>query len=268
MKKDLKGHRLTPEKQRKVTENMRLVYFLIKRYFHVSRNSPEYEELESEGYIGLVKAALNFDETKNISFGTFASRCINNEIRMYFRKNNKYQRDEYLENYINLGGENDLTIKDTIGDTRCNIEEEVLFKELIVNELDIILNCLKPRALIVLLYRIANLQQRCIAEIFNLQRPSIYKIEKRSLEEVRRITENGEKYTRIFSISKEDESYYIQFLAKDIENWEIVWKELQIKTENLYGVHIKYQKGKITIRVCMGDFLSMAKIFSIILQTP
>lgn len=251
--------------------NKALVYYIVQNSFHIIPNSTEYEDIVSIGIIGLIKAIFNYDESRGTKFSTFATTCIKNEIRMHFKKNNKYAFIRSLDELNNDKNENiDTKLYDTIEDTRCNIEEEVLFKELIVNELDIILNCLEPRALIVLLYRIANLQQRCIAEIFNLQRSSISRIEKRSLEEVRRITENGEKYTRIFSISKDDESYYIQFLAKDIGNWEIVWKELQIKikTENLYGVHIKYQKGKITIRVCMGDFLSMAKIFSIILQTP
>lgn len=66
-----------------IKHNLRLVAHIVKKYYS---NSNDQEDLISIGTIGLIKAVKNYDFTKNIKFATFASRCIENEILMYFRQ--------------------------------------------------------------------------------------------------------------------------------------------------------------------------------------
>ena len=76
-----------------INHNLRLVAHIVKKYYS---NSNDQEDLISIGTIGLIKAVKNYDFTKNIKFATFASRCIENEILMYFRQIKKNINSLYL----------------------------------------------------------------------------------------------------------------------------------------------------------------------------
>lgn len=69
-------------KNKLIEHNLRLVAHIIKKYYSVSADQ---DDLISIGTIGLIKAVSTFDCDKNIRFATYASRCIENEILMYFR---------------------------------------------------------------------------------------------------------------------------------------------------------------------------------------
>ena len=77
--------KLSSDKEHLVLDNQKLVHYLVQK-LGVTPNSSNYEDLVSIGTIGLVKAAITFNTSKNISFATYASRCINNEIFMYYKK--------------------------------------------------------------------------------------------------------------------------------------------------------------------------------------
>lgn len=100
-----------------IKENEKLVYNFIKRYN--IKNKEEYEDILQCGRLGLYKAALNFD-TKYNNFCTFASRCILNEINMYFRLEKKCNPVNIMsiESAIYNNGKDDKEIKiiDTIED--------------------------------------------------------------------------------------------------------------------------------------------------------
>lgn len=79
-----------------IAENMNLVHYFANRY----RKQMEYDELIGIGNIGLVNAAIKFDENKGIKFSTFASTCINKQMLMAIRKSKQVQRSRYIT--INL----------------------------------------------------------------------------------------------------------------------------------------------------------------------
>lgn len=107
--------------------NIKLVVYLVKNHF--LNTGYEEKELVSVGIIGLIKAIDSFDINKNIKFNTYASTCIYNEIKMFFRKFNKYLDIDSLEKVIVSDEEgNELKIVNTIS-TCENIEDDFIKKE-------------------------------------------------------------------------------------------------------------------------------------------
>lgn len=80
-----------------IEHNLRLVAHIIKKYYS---NMKEQDELISIGTIGLIKAVSTFDFQKGNKFATYASRCIENEVLMYFRARKKSQGDIYIDEPI------------------------------------------------------------------------------------------------------------------------------------------------------------------------
>ena len=80
-----------------IEHNLRLVAHIVKKYLQPEKDS---EDLLSIGCVGLIKAVDSFDETKGIRLGTYAARCIENELLMYFRAGRKTAREVYLNDPI------------------------------------------------------------------------------------------------------------------------------------------------------------------------
>lgn len=105
-----------------IEHNLRLVAYIVSKHFS---DSKEQEDLISIGTIGLIKAAETFDSSKEISFSTYAGTCIQNQIKMYFRKN----KHKYAEVYMNEPIEtdkngNEVTMADIFSDDTC-VDDEV-----------------------------------------------------------------------------------------------------------------------------------------------
>lgn len=89
---------LSAEREHLVTENLNLVHYTLQKYFHITPGHHEYEDLFQEGCIGLIKAAIRFDESRGFQFSTYASHMISGQIRRYKRdKSNlvRIPRDRY-----------------------------------------------------------------------------------------------------------------------------------------------------------------------------
>ncbi|MBQ3532799.1 MAG: sigma-70 family RNA polymerase sigma factor, partial [Oscillospiraceae bacterium] len=96
-----------------VEHNLRLVAHIIKKYYTQADNQ---DDLISIGTIGLIKAVNTFRADKNIRLATYASRCIENEILMYFRSQRKLQGEISLSDTIETDGSGDsLYLLDVVG---------------------------------------------------------------------------------------------------------------------------------------------------------
>lgn len=113
-------------KNEMIERNLRLVCFLANKY----KNNPvDLEDLCSIGNIGLIKAVDSFDPHKNVQFATYSSKCIENEILMYLRKNKKRNNDISIESSLSHDSEgNDLSIADTLTNVAEEVEQEVMKK--------------------------------------------------------------------------------------------------------------------------------------------
>lgn len=171
-----------------VEHNLRLVAHIIKKYYS---NSKDQDDLISIGTIGLIKAADTFDGEKGARFATYASRCIENEILMYFRSKKKSAQDVYISDPIDTDREgNSITLMDVVAeddhiadDIDLKIKTEQLYRH-IESMLDE-----REKEIVTLRYGLYGkrpLTQREVAERLNISRSYVSRIEKRVLEKLAR----------------------------------------------------------------------------------
>ena len=99
-------------REKLILHNMRLVAHIIKKYY---TNQTEQEDLLSIGTVGLMKAVSTFDYEKGARFATYASRCIENEILMYFRSQRKLQGELSLSDSLDAEGDGSaLSLMDVV----------------------------------------------------------------------------------------------------------------------------------------------------------
>ena len=106
-----------------IEHNLRLVVYIAKKF---DNTGVGVEDLISIGTIGLIKAINTFNKDKNIKLATYASRCIENEILMYLRRNNKTKLEVSIDEPLNVDWDgNELLLSDILG-----TEEDVIYKDL------------------------------------------------------------------------------------------------------------------------------------------
>lgn len=106
-----------------IEHNLRLVVYIAKKF---DNTSVGVEDLISIGTIGLIKAINTFNPDKNIKLATYASRCIENEILMYLRRNNKTRLEVSIDEPLNVDWDgNELLLSDILG-----TDEDTIYKDL------------------------------------------------------------------------------------------------------------------------------------------
>lgn len=171
-----------------VEHNLRLVAHIIKKYYS---NRNDQDDLVSIGTIGLIKAINTFNINKNIKLSSYASRCIENEILMYFRNIKKSSQNISLNEAIDTDKDgNPLSLIDILS-TDDNIIESLNTKlnlgklyEYINSELDE-----REKRVIVLRYGLNGkepITQREVAKMLGVSRSYISRIETKALKTLRR----------------------------------------------------------------------------------
>ena len=111
-----------------IEHNLRLVVYIAKKF---DNTGVGVEDLISSGTIGLNKAINTFNSGKNIKLATYASRCIENEILMYLRRNNKTRMEVSIDEPLNVDWDgNELLLSDILG-----TDEDVIYRD-IENEME------------------------------------------------------------------------------------------------------------------------------------
>ncbi|MDO5293362.1 MAG: RNA polymerase sporulation sigma factor SigE [bacterium] len=106
-----------------VEHNLRLVVYIAKKFDNTGIGV---EDLISIGTIGLIKAINTFNPDKNIKLATYASRCIENEILMYLRRNNKTKMEVSIDEPLNVDWDgNELLLSDILG-----TDEDIIYKNI------------------------------------------------------------------------------------------------------------------------------------------
>ena len=106
-----------------IERNLRLVVYIAKKF---DNTGVGVEDLISIGTIGLIKAINTFNSNKNIKLATYASRCIENEILMYLRRNSKTKMEVSIDEPLNVDWDgNELLLSDILG-----TEEDVIYRDL------------------------------------------------------------------------------------------------------------------------------------------
>ncbi len=170
-----------------IERNLRLVAHIVKKY----NSSYDNEELISVGTIGLIKAVSTYKPHTGYKLGTYAARCIENEILMYLRKLKKHINDISLQDYMASDKDgNQVSLEEKIPDTSMSIEDMVSLKSELKDVMYRIKNNLTPREqkIIKMRYGIncTPKTQQQIADIYGISRSYVSRIEKAALIKLRK----------------------------------------------------------------------------------
>ena len=172
-----------------IEHNLRLVVFLAKKY---ENTGVDLEDLVSIGTIGLMKGVKTFSGDKNIKLATYASRCIDNEILMFLRKNKKVKGEVSFEDSLSYDAEgNELHLEDVLGtdaDIVTKPLEEDLNKKLMMNEIERLNN--RDKEIIIMRYGLFNhpiKTQKEVADILGISQSYISRIEKKVIKRLKNV---------------------------------------------------------------------------------
>lgn len=170
-----------------IERNLRLVAHIMKKYYS---QTADQEDLISIGTIGLIKGITTFDPSKGARLATYAARCVENEILMYFRSQKKSAQDVSLSDYIETGADGaPLALMDVVAED-CDLLEQICSREMAQQLRRAIDERLTPqeKQVIVLRYGLNGQppkRQREVAQITGISRSYVSRIEKKALGKLR-----------------------------------------------------------------------------------
>ena len=179
-------------KDKLIEHNLRLVVFLAKKY---ENTGVDLEDLVSIGSIGLIKGINTFSSDKNIKLATYCSRCIDNEILMYLRKNKKIKNEVSIDQTLSYDTDgNELRLEDIIGTDKDDISKEIEVnddKELIIKEILGLKE--RDREIMILRYGLLGNEeytQKEVADKLNISQSYISRIEKKVIKKLKVLINN------------------------------------------------------------------------------
>lgn len=173
-----------------IEHNLRLVVYIAKKF---DNTGVGVEDLISIGSIGLIKGINTFNPTKNIKLATYASRCIENEILMYLRKNNKTKLEVSIDEPLNVDWDgNELLLSDILGteediiskDIESEVEKKLLYKA--IEKLN-----QRERVIVEMRYGLNNVDgeemtQKEVADSLGISQSYISRLEKKIIKRLKR----------------------------------------------------------------------------------
>ncbi|MBQ2893233.1 MAG: RNA polymerase sporulation sigma factor SigK [Oscillospiraceae bacterium] len=171
-----------------IERNLRLVAHIVKKYY---AQTSDQEDLISIGTIGLIKGITTFDTTKGARLATYAARCVENEILMYFRSQKKSSQDVSLSDYIETGTDGAaLSLMDVISDDE-DLLEIISTREQIALVREAVKTCLteQERQVICMRYGLCGCRpsrQREVAEKTGISRSYVSRVEKKALQKLKK----------------------------------------------------------------------------------
>lgn len=218
--------KLSKDKEHLVLENQKLVHYLVLK-LGITQKSSEYNDFVSTGMIGLVKAAITFDSSKNFAFSTYASRCINNELFKHYRKANKYANDISIDEPISNDGEgNELTLGDITAHSDSNFVDELVNKEDFIHLTNLVLNYFQGKQRLVMLYRMGSTTQGDTAAKLNMTQSNVSRIFAKTTCKIKKIANHQIHFKEVFSMAIVGDAYRISFSSKDVKNFNKIFASL------------------------------------------
>ena len=177
-------------KEKLILHNMRLVAHVAKKYLN---SDEEQEDLISIGTIGLMKAVSTFDRDYGSRFATYAARCIEDEMLMYFRSRKRTKNEVSLYEPIGTDKEgNQIHLLDVVENEQRDIVEDVASRQLIEKIHKGMKQALTPREYMIIcrrfgLYGQKETTQREIAKEIGISRSYVSRIEERALNKMKKV---------------------------------------------------------------------------------
>ncbi|KQC47720.1 sporulation sigma factor SigE [Geobacillus sp. Sah69] len=171
-----------------IERNLRLVVYIARKF---ENTGIHIEDLISIGTIGLIKAVNTFNPEKKIKLATYASRCIENEILMYLRRNNKVRAEVSFDEPLNIDWDgNELLLSDVLG-----TEDDVITKDLEADvDRRLLLNALRQlsdreKQIMELRFGLSGGEektQKDVADLLGISQSYISRLEKRIIKRLRK----------------------------------------------------------------------------------
>lgn len=173
-----------------IEHNLRLVVYIAKKF---DNTGVGVEDLISIGTIGLIKAINTFNKDKNIKLATYASRCIENEILMYLRRNSKTRMEVSIDEPLNVDWDgNELLLSDILG-----TDEDVIYKDIETEMERKLLNkaieklSKRERTIVELRFGLKNPQgeektQKEVADLLGISQSYISRLEKKIIKRLKK----------------------------------------------------------------------------------
>ncbi|MFW6306618.1 MAG: RNA polymerase sporulation sigma factor SigK [Bacillota bacterium] len=174
-----------------VERNLRLVAHIVKKYDSVHTDN---EDLISIGTIGLIKGINTYDTGKKTKLATYAARCIENEILMHLRSTKKLNNETMLQQSIGSDTEgNEITLLDVLESEEASVVkkvEQLLNEEKLYEKIQNLSE--REKSVLELRYGLCDgdrLTQREVADILNISRSYVSRIEKKAVEDLAKLFE-------------------------------------------------------------------------------
>lgn len=171
-----------------IEHNLRLVVYIARKFENTKIGI---EDLISIGTIGLIKAVNTFDPSKNIKLATYASRCIENEILMFLRRNNKVRSQISFDEPLNTDSDgNELLLSDILG-----TEKDVVYETLEAGvEKELLLHCveklpIREKEIMKLRFGLmgeTEKTQKQVADMLGISQSYISRLEKRIITRLKK----------------------------------------------------------------------------------
>ena len=177
-----------------IEHNLRLVAHIIKKYFSATCDQ---DDLISIGTVGLIKGISSYRPDRGVRLATYASRCVENEILMYFRSQRKTAGDVSLSDALDSDGEGGLSLQDILYEEDDILERLALkedsrrLRQYVITELD-----RREREIVTLRYGLGGgpaLPQREVAAKLGISRSYVSRLEKKALDKLRNRMEGGRR---------------------------------------------------------------------------
>lgn len=181
------------EREKLIVHNLRLVVYISRKFENTGIGI---EDLISIGTIGLIKAVNTFRPQKNIKLATYASRCIENEILMYLRKNSQQKNEISIDEPLNIDWDgNELLLSDVLGSEPDEINRDMELEDEKTRLLEIV-SKLSEREKMIMTMRFGlgetkEYTQKQVADMLGISQSYISRLEKRIIEKLKREIEKA-----------------------------------------------------------------------------
>lgn len=187
---ELGGAQDQEARSRLIEHNLRLVVYIAKKFDNTGIGV---EDLISIGTIGLIKAINTFNPLKNIKLATYASRCIENEILMYLRRNNKTRLEVSIDEPLNVDWDgNELLLSDILG-----TDEDIIYRDIETEvEKDLLKHAVeklseRERTIVELRFGLNNprgeeMTQKEVADCLGISQSYISRLEKKIMKRLKK----------------------------------------------------------------------------------
>lgn len=236
---------LTREQEELVTKNINLVHYLAKRINIGDESFYDYDDIFQIGTIGLMKAARTYNGMVN--FCTYAGRCINNEIYMFFRKKRNFIPAKSLNENVNQNlDDEDIEMIQVIAG-----KEDVYLEVEQMNNIELayttLLNNFSYDEILILLYMADYKKQKEIGGLFNFSQSYISRIQIRIIADLKVYMDNNVMKSNKFRIGVKTDECIISFYTYDNLKIETMIFDLQSKFRRIKDFNVNYVDNRVII---------------------